>query len=249
MTGSRSIWVLGATSAIAHAYARRRAADGATLLLVGRNDENLRANAADLTARGAAAVSILNYDLARAPDFESKVIEMMSSKGLPDEIFIAYGTMEQQGRALTDLAYARDLIETNFVSVVCWLIAIVARWDHNRPLTLAVIGSVAGDRGRARNFVYGSAKGGLDRFLEGLQHAYAGTLLRVVRVKPGYVDTPMTTDIAKNGPLWATPDQVAVDIERAINGGRAVVYTPWFWWPIMLVVRHVPRFIFHRFNI
>jgi len=112
-----------------------------------------------------------------------------------------------------------------------------------------VVGSVAGDRGRARNFVYGSAKGGIDRFLEGLQQAYAGTKLRVVRVKPGFVDTPMTADIAKAGPLWTTPDRVAADIKRAADRGHAVIYTPWFWWPIMIIIRHLPRFVFHRLKI
>ena len=115
---------------------------------------------------------------------------------------------------------------------------------------LIVIGSVAGDRGRARNFVYGSAKGGTRSLLGRIcNRAYAGTKLRFVRVKPGFVDTPMTADIAKGGPLWATPDRVAADIERAVDRGRAVVYTPWFWWPIMMIIRHLPRFVFHRLKI
>ena len=112
-----------------------------------------------------------------------------------------------------------------------------------------MIGSVAGDRGRGSNFVYGSAKGGLDRFLEGLQQAYTGTKLRVVRVSQASWTTPMTADFAKGGPLWATPDRVASDIERAVDRGRAVVYTPWFWWPIMMIIRHLPRFVFHRLKI
>src|SRR5208282_5160284 len=155
-------------------------------------------------------------------------------------VLIAYGTLEQEDRAVGDIAYAQELIETNFTSVACWLLAIIARWDRSRPLTLVVIGSVAGDRGRRRNFVYGSAKGGLDRFAEGLQHGYAGTKLRIVRVKPGFVDTPMTDGIAKGGPLWATPERVAADIERGADRGRTVVYTPWFWWPIMMIIRHIP---------
>ena len=154
------------------------------------------------------------------PDYDALVSDLASSEGPPDEVLIAYGTLEQEGRAVGDLAYARDLIETNFTSVACWLLAYIARWDHSQPLTLIVVGSVAGDRGRARNFVYGSAKGGIDRFLEGLQQAYAGTKLRVVRVKPGFVDTPMTADIAKAGPLWTTPDRVAADIKRAADRGQ-----------------------------
>ena len=112
-----------------------------------------------------------------------------------------------------------------------------------------VIGSVAGDRGRASNFIYGSAKGGLDRFLEGLQHAHAGTSLYVVRVKPGFVDTQMTAAIKKGGPLWAKPDRIACDIQGAVDRRAAVVYTPWFWRPIMLIIRLIPRFLFNRLKI
>ena len=244
----RMIWVLGATSAIAHAYARRRAERGASLLLLGRNEPHLCANAADLIARGATAAVTRTCDLARPFDYDAVVSDLITSNGAPDEVLIAYGTLEKAGRAAHDITYARDLIETNFTSVACWLLAIIARREQTRPLTLVVIGSVAGDRGRARNFVYGAAKSGLDRFVEGLQQTYAGTTLRLVRVKPGFVDTPMTADFAKGG-LWATPERVTADIERAVDRGRAVVYTPWFWWPIMMIIRHLPRFIFHRLKI
>jgi short-subunit dehydrogenase len=108
---------------------------------------------------------------------------------------------------------------------------------------------VAGDRGRRSNFVYGSAKGGLDRFLEGLQHASVGSNLTVVRIKPGFVDTPMTADLPKGGPLWAKPEQIATDIARAVDRGGALVYTPWFWRPIMLIIRHLPRAVFNRMKI
>jgi decaprenylphospho-beta-D-erythro-pentofuranosid-2-ulose 2-reductase len=240
------IWILGATSAIAHAYARRCAKRGASLLLLGRNEGHLRANAADLMARGAKACFVRCCDLARPFDYGAMVADLVASGGPPDQVLAAYGTMEQSDRAVGDVGYARDLIETNFTSVACWVLAIIGRWEAGRPLTLVAIGSVAGDRGRARNFVYGSAKGGLDRLLEGLQQRYAGTTLRIVRVKPGFVDTPMTANMAKGGLLWATPERVAVDIERAVDRGRAVIYTPWFWWPIMMIIRHLPRFVFHR---
>jgi decaprenylphospho-beta-D-erythro-pentofuranosid-2-ulose 2-reductase len=249
VTNDRRIWILGATSAIAHAYARRRAAQGANLVLLGRNEPHLRANAADLMARGAMAAAVRCYDLAHVRDYDTAVADLMAFEGLPDEVLLAYGSLEQQGCVAGDAAYARELIETNFVSAACWLLAIIARWDRRQPLTLIVIGSVAGDRGRASNFVYGSAKAGLDRFAEGLQHAYASTALSVVRVKPGFVDTPMTAHIAQRGPLWATPDRVAADIARAAERGQAVVYTPWFWWLIMMIIRHLPRFASHRLKV
>jgi short-subunit dehydrogenase len=241
----RNIWVLGGTSAIAQAYARLAAAGGAKLLLIGRNEDNLKANAADLTARGGkATVEVLN--LAGDVDRSAVVESLADRHGFPDEVLVAYGILGDQESALTDLDHARDIIDANFTSVCLWLLAICTGHDATRSLTLVVIGSVAGDRGRGSNFVYGSAKGGLDRFLEGMQHAHAGTSLHVVRVKPGFVDTPMTAAVAKGGPLWAKPDQVARDIARAVDRHAAVVYTPWFWRPIMLIIRMLPNFVFNR---
>jgi decaprenylphospho-beta-D-erythro-pentofuranosid-2-ulose 2-reductase len=247
--GGRNVWILGATSAIAHAYARRKAAEGTRLLLIGRNEGHLRANAADLLARGASAAPVKRIDLAKAFDCEETIASFIVTEGHPDEVLIAYGILGEQSRAKRDIAHAREIIEANFTSVAAWLLALIAKRDPARPLTLVVIGSVAGDRGRASNFVYGSAKGGLDRFLEGLQHEYAAGPLSLVRVKPGFVDTPMTAGIAKGGPLWASPDKVAADIERAVARRRAVVYTPWFWWPIMTVIRNLPCFVFNRLKI
>jgi short-subunit dehydrogenase len=244
----RRIWILGGTSSIAQAYARLAAAGGAKLLLVGRHAERLQANADDLTARGAQAATAV-IDLARTDDRDATLGDLIARHGFPDEVLVAYGILGEQARALTDLDHARDIIEVNFTSVALWLLAIRARHIPDRPLALVVIGSVAGDRGRASNFVYGAAKGGLDRFLEGLQHAHAGTALHVVRVKPGFVDTPMTAAITKGGPLWAKPDRVARDIRRAVDRRASVVYTPWFWRGIMSIIRLMPRFLFNRLKI
>jgi decaprenylphospho-beta-D-erythro-pentofuranosid-2-ulose 2-reductase len=245
---ARNIWVLGGTSAIAQAYARLKAQQACKLLLIGRNEDHLKANAADLVARGGAA-AIEAIDLAGQTDRDAMVGEFIERHGFPDEVLVAYGILGDQQRALTDLSLAADIIDVNFTSVALWLLAICARRDAVRPLTLAVIGSVAGDRGRGSNFIYGSAKGGLDRFLEGLQHANAGTPLHVLRVKPGFVDTPMTAAIKKGGPLWATPERVAADIDKAVARRAAVVYTPWFWRWIMLIIRLLPRFLFNRLKI
>jgi short-subunit dehydrogenase len=248
MNGARQVWILGGTSAIAQAYARLAAAGGATLTLIGRISDHLKANAADLMARGGqAAIEVV--DLAGAVDHNAIVGGLIDRHGLPDEVLVAYGILGDQESALTDLAQARQIIEVNYTSVALWLLAIRARRDPARPLSLVVIGSVAGDRGRSSNFIYGSAKGGLDRFLEGLQHAHAGTSLHVLRVKPGFVDTPMTAAIKKGGPLWAKPDHVARDIQRAVGRRAAVVYTPWFWRPIMLIIRLMPAFVFNRLKI
>jgi short-subunit dehydrogenase len=243
-----NVWIFGGTSAIAQAYARRKAAQGAKILLIGLNADHLKANAADLAARGTtAAVEVL--DLAGQAGRNAAVGKLVEQHGFPDEVLVAYGILGDQQHALADPAHAAEIIDVNFTSVALWLLAICARRDAARPLTLAAIGSVAGDRGRGKNFIYGAAKGGLDRFLEGLAHANVGTLLHVLRIKPGFVDTPMTAAMKKGGPLWATPDRIAADIDTAVARRAAVVYTPWFWRWIMLVIRLLPRALFNRLKI
>lgn len=247
-SAARSVWILGGTSAIAQAYARRKAAQGDKLLLLGLNEDHLKANAADVVARGgSAAIEVL--DLAGRVDRAAAVGEFIERHGFPDEVLVAYGILGDQQRALIDFAHAEEIINVNYTSVALWLLAICAKRDSTRALTLAGIGSVAGDRGRGKNFIYGAAKGGLDRFLEGLAHANTGTTLHVLRIKPGFVDTPMTAALKKGGPLWATPDRVAADIDKAIARRAAVVYTPWFWRWIMLIIRLLPRFLFNRLKI
>lgn len=244
-----TILILGATSAIAQAYARRRAS-GARFVLAGRNAERLAAIAADLEACGAASAESFAADLAAIDKIDSDVSILRARFGGFDEVVIAYGVLGDQERAEQDLGEARSLIDVNFTSAALWLLALLKEQPEAAALTIVGIGSVAGDRGRARNFIYGSAKAAFDRLLEGLQHKHAGTAVRIVRVKPGYVDTPMTAAVEeKGGPLWATPDRVAADIERAVAKGRRVVYTPWFWWVIMMIIRHLPWVIFRRLKI
>jgi decaprenylphospho-beta-D-erythro-pentofuranosid-2-ulose 2-reductase len=242
------ILVLGATSAIAQAYARRRAGQGASFILAGRREDRLAAIAADLKAVGAASAEPVVLDLAAMDRIEESVRDIRV-RFAPDEAVIAYGVLGEQAAAEQDLAQARALLDTNFTSAALWVLALLKDRPAHEAFTVVGIGSVAGDRGRSSNFLYGSAKAGFDRFLEGLAHKHAGTPVRVIRVKPGFTDTPMTAGIAKGGPLWATPDQVAADIERAVAKGRRVVYTPWFWWVIMMIIRHLPWFVFRRLKI
>jgi short-subunit dehydrogenase len=246
----RRVLVLGATSAIAQAYTRLRAAEGASFVLAGRRQDRMAAIADDLKVRGAASTETVAIDLAALDAIEAGAKDLRSRFGEPDEILIAYGVMPPQTEAEGSLAVARAMLDANLTSVVVWTLALLHERPAGTPLSLIGIGSVAGDRGRARNFIYGSAKGAFDRFLEGLQHKHAGTAVRIVRVKPGYVDTPMTAAVEdKGGPLWATPDRVAADIARAVAKGRRVVYTPWFWWGIMMIIRHLPWFVFRRLKI
>jgi len=243
------ILILGGTSAIAQAYARRRAAQGASFILAGRHQERLAANAADLLACGAKAAEVFAADLAAIEKVDENLRTITARFGAPDEVFLAYGTLGEQTAAEQDLAQARVLMDTNYTSAALWVLGLIRDKPAASPLTIVGIGSVAGDRGRATNYIYGSSKAALDRFLEGLTHKHDGSDIRIIRVRPGFVDTPMTAGMQKGGPLWATPDQVAVDIERAVAKGKRVIYTPWFWWVIMMIIRHLPWFVFRRLKI
>jgi short-subunit dehydrogenase len=243
------ILILGATSAIAQAYARRRAAQGCAFVLVARREDRLAAIAADLSACGAASAEISVADLAAIEGIDNACRALRAQFGPFDEVVVAYGVLGEQVSAERNLDQARSLIDNNFTSAALWVLGLLEDRPETAPLTILGIGSVAGDKGRASNFIYGSAKAGFDRFLEGLQQKYDGSSVRVIRVKPGFVDTPMTAGIDKGGPLWATPNRVAADIVRAVSKGRRVVYTPWFWWVIMMIIRHLPWFVFRRLKI
>lgn len=240
------IVILGATSAIAEAYARRRAAQHARLTLVGRDPARLEAIARDLKVRGADAVHVVTQDLTDTADAAARFAAMVVPLQGFDEVVVAYGILGDQAKAEADPIHAAEIMRANYLSEAVWL-GVAAQAIEKAPgKRIVAIGSVAGDRGRASNYVYGSAKAGLDAFLEGLAHRLAPTGVNVVTVKPGFVDTPMTAHIAKGGPLWARPDRVAADIVRAVDRGQRVVYTPGFWRLIMLIIRNVPRAIFYR---
>jgi decaprenylphospho-beta-D-erythro-pentofuranosid-2-ulose 2-reductase len=243
------ILVLGATSAIAQAYARRRAAQGCAFIIAARREDRLLAIAADLKACGAASAEPFVADLAAIEAIEGNLRDIGTRFGAPDEVVIAYGVLGEHEAAQQDLAQARALIDSNFTSAALWVLALLKQKPEGAPLTIVGIGSVAGDKGRAGNFIYGSAKAGFDRFLEGLQHKHDGSAVRIIRVKPGLTDTPMTAGMEKGGPLWASADRVAADIERAVSKGRRVAYAPWFWWVIMTIIRHLPWFVFRRLKI
>jgi decaprenylphospho-beta-D-erythro-pentofuranosid-2-ulose 2-reductase len=249
MSDPHAIVVLGAASAIAQAYARRRAAVSNRFVLLARREDRLAAVAADLVARGAGSAESIVMELAAIDEIEGAVESIHARFGPPREIVVAYGMLGEQAALERDLAAARLSFDVNFTSAALWLLAFLKRRDATSPLTCVVIGSVAGDRGRRTNFIYGAAKGGLDIFVQGLAHAYADTPVRFVMVKPGFVDTPMTAAFVKGGPLWSSPDRIAADMERAVRRGARVVYSPWFWWPIMAVIRRLPWFVFRRLNI
>jgi len=243
-----TLLIVGATSAIAQAVARRYAGAGASLFLAARNEGRLAATAADLRARGAASVETHPFDAGDLAGQEDLMQAVRSVFPVLDAALIAYGTLPDQAATEVDPDAVEREFTTNATSVVVLLTRLAALFEAQRSGTIAVISSVAGDRGRPSNYVYGAAKGAVSLFAQGLRGRLSGAGVRVVTIKPGFVDTPMTAHLPRN-PLFASPEAVARRIQRAIEGGGEVVYTPGFWRPVMAGVRAVPERIFKRLRL
>lgn len=238
-----TVLVIGATSAIAEAVARRFVDAGKVdFYLVGRHQERLDAMISDLTARGAGA-SGLAMDVNETDRHEDMLVDAQARLGEIDVVLIAHGTLPDQAACQKDVRLTLQEFQTNAVSTIALLTRIAEIFEAQRRGTIAVITSVAGDRGRQSNYVYGAAKAAVETFLEGMRQRLHKAGVRVVSIRPGFIDTPMTAAFDK-GLLWARPEQVSGRIHRAIARGKDVVYVPWFWWPIMRVIRSIPRPIF-----
>ena len=236
------ILIIGATSAIAQATARLYAKQAAQLHLLARDAAQLDVLAADLRVRGA-TVTTQTFDASAMDTHEVLLQNTIKALGEMDVVLIAYGTLSDQKACEHDAALVLHEMNTNALSVMGLLTHLANYFEARGHGTIAVISSVAGDRGRASNYVYGAAKGALTLFLEGLRNRLHKRGVQVLTIKPGFVDTPMTRDF-KKGPLWASPEKVAADIVRAIERKRDVIYTPWFWWIIMTIIKSIPERIF-----
>lgn len=251
MAKGRNIVIVGATSAIAEHCARLwlRQGNVARMSLIGRDAGRLEQLAADLRVRGPdVAVQVLSGDLGDPDDIRCMVNE--SDAGHPaDIVLVAHGYLPRQAVCQTDLAAAQDAMRVNAISPALFAEAFIESMERRNAGTLGVIGSVAGDRGRKSNYVYGAAKGLVTRYVQGLQHRVAGTRVKVVLVKPGPTDTPMTAQLKAQGTKLAAVSDVAQAIVRGLERGRPVVYAPARWALIMMVIRHLPRVIFNRMDI
>ncbi len=244
----RKVLIVGATSAIAEAVARLLAAQGDLLYLVGRRAEALEAIAADLRVRGAARVQTEAMDANTIERHASLLDHADVALGGLDTVLIAHGTLSDQAACQQSVALTFQELHTNALSVIALLTLIANHFEAQRVGTIAVISSVAGDRGRQSNYVYGTAKAAISTFLSGLRQRLYKSGVQVVTIKPGFVDTPMTRDFSK-GLLWAKPERVARDIVRAMENGKDVVYTPGFWWAIMQLIKSIPEFVFRRLSL
>lgn len=244
----KKILIIGAGSAIAEAAARQWAAQGHSLYLLARNEERLGAMAADLKVRGAAMAAFSVLDVNQFERHAAAIDAAVAALSGLDTVLIAHGTLGDQKRCEQDVAATLQELNTNALSVISMLTLLANRFEAQRHGTLAVIGSVAGDRGRQSNYVYGTAKGAVAIFLQGLRNRLQPAGVRVLTIKPGFVDTPMTASF-KKGPLWATPEAVAASIVSAVEKRRDVLYTPWFWLGIMTLIKLVPERVFKKLKL
>lgn len=242
------VLLIGATSAIAQATARRYAARGAQLYLVARDAERLATLARDLEIRGATSMHTAQCDFGQ--DFDPTALVEGARAALEglDVALLAHGVLPDQDACEHDLAALRGAFEINTLSTLALLTVLAKVMQAAGRGAIAVLGSVAGDRGRQSNYVYGASKAALEVFLSGLRNRLYKHGVTVLTIKPGFVDTPMTAAF-KKGPLWAQPDTIAAGIVEAIDAQRDVVYLPWFWRMIMMIIRAIPERVFKRLSL
>lgn len=248
VTGPKKILVLGATSGIAEATCRIWAAQGASLFLVARNPEKLAAVAADLRVRGASYVDTAVADLDDTDQHPALLAHAINSLTGMDIAYLAHGVLGDQAQAEQDFNTAAQILHTNLMAPVSLLTWLANFCVQRHAGTLAVISSVAGDRGRKSNYLYGSSKAGLSAFLGGLRNRVDREGVTVLTIKPGPVKTAMTAGMPKSE-KFADVDKVAQSIVAAIDKRRDQLYVPFIWQPIMFVIRNIPERIFKKLNL
>jgi short-subunit dehydrogenase len=242
------VLVIGATSAIAEHCARLWAARGDAVFLVGRNEERLQTIASDMKVRGALQAHSYCIDLNSMDGHAALLDAAEAAMGGIDTVLISHGTLSNQKACEQSVEETLEEINTNALSTLSLLTYIANRFEAKQAGTIAVISSVAGDRGRGSNYVYGSAKAMVTTFTSGLRQRMHKFNVAVVTIKPGFVDTPMTASF-KKGPLWAKPAAVAVVIIKAIDKRKDEIYVPAFWWAVMAVIKALPNKLFKKMRL
>jgi decaprenylphospho-beta-D-erythro-pentofuranosid-2-ulose 2-reductase len=246
---SGAVLILGASSSIARAVAHRFARAGHPIILAGRDVEDAGRDAADLRLRYGVAAAARPFD---ATDFAShrQLVDACTADAAAtlEGVVLCHGTMAEQEDAARDFAVARRMIDTNYTSAVSVLNPLADYFERRKAGFVCAVSSVAGDRGRQSNYLYGSTKAALSTYLQGLRNRLSKSGVRVVTVKPGFVDTALT--YGRPGMfLVATPQRVGADVFRAVRRGRSVVYTPWFWQGIMGIIKSIPEPVFKRMKL
>lgn len=245
---SRKVLVLGATSGIAIPVCRLLAERGAQFFLVARNADRLATVAADLKTRGAASIDTAVADLDDTSKHAALLSHALNSLGGCDVALLAHGVLGDPAELDADFAVANAMLQTNLVSPISLCMVLSDYFVSRHAGVLAVFSSVAGDRGRKANTVYGATKAGLTAYLGGLRQRVDREGVTVLTIKPGPVLTPMTAGL-KHSEKFADPKKVAAEIVDAIDKRKDVLYTPGIWLAIMFVVRHIPERIFKKLDL
>lgn len=238
-----NILILGATSSIAKHTTRLFAADEHSLYLVARNKEKLSSMKQDMLVRGATSVNYESIDLSDDKNHIELIKRATETMGSIDTVLIAYGTLGDQKKSEESYKNTLTELQTNCLSVISLLTILANQFEQQQSGSIAVISSPSGDRGRQSNYIYGTAKGALTIFLQGLRNRLAKSKVHVLTIKPGFVDTPMTKDF-KKGLLWVNPEVISKGIYTAIKKKREVAYLPFFWRYIMIIIKSIPEKIF-----
>lgn len=244
----KKVIVFGGASAIATEVEKLFAAEGAELCLIDIKLSRLEAVKNDILTRYKTRIELIEFN---PLDFSNQRVAFQNAielLGGVDIVLIAYGTLPDQQRTQTDIEYAIEHFNINATSIIALSSHIANYFERIGKGTLAVISSVAGDRGRKSNYLYGAAKGAISLFLQGLRNRLFNKNVNIITIKPGIVATPMTAHLVKNF-LFARADIVGRQIYEAINNQKDIVYVPGYWRYIMLIIKHIPESIFKRLNL
>ncbi|MEE9327306.1 MAG: SDR family oxidoreductase [Cocleimonas sp.] len=245
---NQAIVIFGATSAVAQELARIHAKAGDSIFLIARNTDRLKSVENDLLTRGSPKIESITCDL---DDIENHTDLLQSISDKFEDIskyYFFYGVLPDQEACEGSYEETNKAITTNFLSVVSLLTQIANKVEKETNRGIIAVSSVAGDRGRQSNYIYGTAKGALTIYLQGLRNRLYKSNCTVTTIKPGFIDTPMTSDF-KKGALWATPEKVAKDTYNAAMKGKNEIYSPGFWMFIMLIIKNIPETIFKRLSL
>lgn len=244
-----NILIIGATSAVAMAYAREQAEKKTNFYLLGRTEEKLKIIQQDLEARGAKQVEVAVADLSDVNEHELLINNSFKQLKRIDVVLVAHGTLPDQKKCQVDVERAVSEFHINGTCTLSLLSHIANAMERQKTGTLAVITSVAADRGRSSNYLYGSAKAAVSTFVEGLRGRLYKSNVHVLEIKPGFIDSPMTNGLDLPRLLLSTPEKIASIISNAIVKKKNCIYAPFYWWFILTVIKSIPRSIFKKLSI
>lgn len=240
----KQVLIIGATSGISKEIAHHLASKKVNLILAGRDTEEINRLANDLEIRYGMISNPIYFDALKEENHSSFFDKCIDLAGDLDGIIVSYGVMYDQKELERDHTLIKNMVHINFSSVVCILEKAAQYFEQKQQGFICVISSVAGDRGRRNNYIYGASKGALTVYLQGLRNRLARAKVRVLTVKPGFVDTKMTYGLVKPSLLVASPNKIAKSIYKSLIKRKEVLYTPWYWFYIMQIIRFIPEKIF-----